>query len=78
MTVKELINKLQSYPTDARVVVAGYEDGCNDIDIIQQISIKLSANKEWYYGTHEESEENNTVPAILLAGENKNSEDNEL
>lgn len=68
MTVKELINELQSYPIDARVVVAGYEDGYNDIDIMQHISIKLNANKEWYYGAHEKSEENNAVPAILLGG----------
>ncbi len=78
MTVKELINKLQSYPTDVRVVVEGYEGGYDDIDITRQISIKLNVNKEWYYGTHEESEKKNVVHAILLAGKNKNCEDNKL
>ena len=71
MTVEELINNLHSYPSDARIVVAGYEDGYNDVDIIQQISIKLNAKKEWYYGAHEESNEENAVPSILLAGKNK-------
>lgn len=31
MTVKELMQMLESYPQDLRVVVSGYEDGYDNI-----------------------------------------------
>lgn len=69
MNVKELIEILEKYPPDMRVVVEGYEDGYDDITIIKELSIKLNANKEFYYGAHAEIEEGG-VSALLLAGEN--------
>lgn len=56
MTVKELIEILQRLPNqDIRVVVSGYEGGCNDltVDNITLIKIRLNANTAWYYGKHE-------------------------
>ncbi len=41
MTVAELINALQTYPPDARVVVLGYESGYDDITLIKQVAILL-------------------------------------
>ncbi len=49
MTVSELIELLQEYPTSLRVVVNGYEEGYDDLSP-EQISIaKISLNT----GTHD-------------------------
>ncbi len=49
MIVSELIDLLREYPADLRVVVNGYEDGCDDLSP-RQISItKISLNT----GTHD-------------------------
>ena len=48
MTVSELIELLQAYPTNLRVVVNGYEEGYDDLSP-EQISVaKISLNT----GTH--------------------------
>jgi hypothetical protein len=74
MTIKELTDLLSQYPPDTRVVVAGYEGGFNDITIHKIIHLKLDANKEWWYGQHEEVRSSGE-PALLLAGENRISEE---
>ena len=73
MTTTELIEKLKQFPSDTIVVVSGYEDGYNDIYNVKQISIKLNANKEEYYGAHKAYTGEDAVPAISLLGENKYS-----
>ena len=40
MTVRELIQKLQAMPQDAKVVVRGYEDGVDDISEINLCKLK--------------------------------------
>ena len=75
MTIQELIGLLANYPPGMRVVVRGYEDGYNDIDTIKEVSIILNANEEWYYGTHADSRDDSSVQALLLAGENRNGEE---
>lgn len=74
MTIQQLTSLLSQYPPDTRVVVAGYEGGFNDIAIHKIIGLKLNANKEWYYGQHEE-DESSEIKALLLAGENRISEE---
>lgn len=55
MKVSELIELLQQYPADTRVVVGGYEGGVEDLhpESLQIIPVKLNANDNWYYGAHE-------------------------
>ena len=53
MTVKELIEKLQTLDPDLRVLTSGYEGGFNDIDISKPETFCLNVNTEWYYGPHE-------------------------
>lgn len=74
MTIQQLTALLSQYPPDTRVVVAGYEGGFNDITIQKIIHLKLDANKEWWYGQHEEVRSSGE-PALLLAGENRISEE---
>jgi hypothetical protein len=72
MTVKQLIKQLEDLKDQsARVVIRGYEGGVDDVYGLEHIRIKLDANKEWYYGKHEEwydqkSEEVGAVSAIRI------------
>ena len=54
MTVKELVEFLEKYPDDLRVVVNGYEDGYDDI-LPGRISIRkiqLDAGTQDWEGQH--------------------------
>lgn len=54
MTVKELIEQLQTLPSDTHVFVRGYEDGyANSGPIGNIVDMVLDYNIEWYYGKHE-------------------------
>ena len=55
MTVKELIQILESYPNDLRVVVNGYEGGFDDIapERISVTKIQLDVGTEDWEGQHE-------------------------
>ena len=58
MTVKQLIEELQKLDPDKMVVTSGYEGGFNEIISIGEIRLKLNVNANtWYYGDHEEAEE---------------------
>ena len=54
MTVAELIEQLQNYPSDMRVLTLGYEGGYNDVKLnTEEIVFNFSKNDAWYYGPHE-------------------------
>ena len=53
MTVKELIEKLQSLDQELPVFIDGYEGGCNDLTDLVNIEVVRDVNTEWYYGSHE-------------------------
>lgn len=53
MKVKDLIEVLSQYDAELPVLVDGYEGGCNDVDLIEEIEIVKDVNTEWYYGSHE-------------------------
>ena len=54
MTVKELMELLNKYPDDLRVVVNGYEDGYDDIspERISTTRIQLDAGTHDWEGKH--------------------------
>jgi hypothetical protein len=71
MTIAELIEELQNYPQDTRVVVRGYEGGVNDVDYVEETEIYLNYNTASYYGKHEvveyaTSRDCEKVPAVYL------------
>ena len=55
MTVKELIEKLQTLDPELHVFVSGYEGGYEDVGISPIKEIALNYHTEWYYGKHEEA-----------------------
>jgi hypothetical protein len=55
MTVSELIQELQTYPPDARVVVLGYESGYDDITKVKEIAILPEENPSWYKGRYDDA-----------------------
>jgi len=79
ITIKELIEKLQQFPPETRVVVAGYEGGFNDIAWVDGLDIALNVHTEDYYGAHNTATAVkgtfNIVPAVALRGYNNNTED---
>jgi hypothetical protein len=80
ITIKELIEKLQQFPPETRVVVAGYEDGFNDIAWVDGLDIALNVHTEDYYGAHENPEDAKgafeIVPAVALRGYNHHAKGN--
>ena len=57
MTVKELIEQLQTIDPDLHVFVRGYEGGYNDAGPISDTKeFALNYHTEWYYGYHEEAD----------------------
>jgi len=58
MIIEELIQQLQRYPKNSRVIVQGYEDGFDEVTTVKEISIKPNTSHEWYM--------ENILKAILL------------
>ena len=55
MTVSELIQQLQNYPSDMRVLTLGYEGGYDDIGLkTKNIVFNVNSKDTWYYGSHDE------------------------
>jgi hypothetical protein len=65
MTVKELIEQLQTLDQDSRVFVRGYEAGYDDINSVKTAQIVLNVNNVWYYGKHDTLERENRRDRIL-------------
>ena len=83
MNVRELMEPLSQFDPDTRVVVAGYENGFNDITQIQPCEIRLNVYQDWFYGSHAKADSaqiQQLLPdapiatAVVLQGENQNSE----
>ncbi len=66
MTVKELMDKLIELPADCRVVVQGYEDGFDDISIIETISVEKNPDDAWYYGRFVSTSEGGEETVLLF------------
>jgi len=63
MTVKELIEQLQTLDPDLHVFVQGYEGGYNHAGPIGNVrEIALDVHEEWYYGKHEDADSDYYVP----------------
>jgi len=53
MTVKELIEKLQTLDQEMPVFINGYEGGYDDLTDLTNIEVVKDVNTQWYYGSHE-------------------------
>lgn len=77
MTVQELIEILKQQDPDKRVIVHGYEGGFHDVEGLKFIPIKLNEWSSWYYGPHEQTEDEEAIEIALLVERvpNPNSRD---
>lgn len=71
MTIKELINYLEKYNPDDRVFVNGYEDGFDEVDHIEQVTVVKDERKNdncWYIGSYKKvsSNKKNSIKGIVL------------
>jgi hypothetical protein len=69
MTVRELIEQLQTLDPELRVFNRGYEAGLDDVNGISKvINVELNHYTEWYYGDHKEVDDEapNTVKGIVI------------
>jgi hypothetical protein len=58
MNVQQLIEELQKYPPDMRVIRKGYEGGYHDLTSPESKLIRLNVYElnQWYYGPHEDED----------------------
>ena len=63
MTVKELIEQLQTLDPELHVFVSGYEGGYRYVELEDEImEIALDVHDEWWYGKHEDADSSYFVP----------------
>ena len=75
MTAQQLIQHLQTLPSNTKIVVRGYEDGYNDILQLKEVNIKLNSNAYTWDGEYENSTVTDARTAINLYGENQHPKD---
>ena len=69
MTVKELIEQLQTLDPDLHVFVSGYEGGYKYVELENEImEIALDVHDEWWYGKHEDADSSYFVPDKIVKG----------
>jgi hypothetical protein len=68
MTVKELIEQLQQLDPELNVFVDGYEGGYDDVVISEIKNIALDVHNEWYYGKHDNFNENEHIDNTVVKG----------
>ncbi len=66
MTVKELINLLETMPQDVLVVTEGYEDGYDTVKKVSIIGVEENPQKNWWDGKYIESEKQESRSVVLL------------
>ena len=67
MTVKELINILETMPQNALVVTEGYEDGYDRVKDVSVICVSENPQKDWWNGKYiEECQKVEFMQAVLL------------
>ena len=75
MNVGELIERLESEPLDARVVVDGYEGGYSDLapGLIKRMDLHLNthAEHEWWDGRHDYYGDGPVVECLVLHRESR-------
>lgn len=73
MRVDELIALLTQMPTNADVVVKGYEGGVDDVVDVTLVQIRKDVHQEWYYGKHA-IDDTSDVQAVFIAGPKRQPE----
>lgn len=58
MNVQQLIEELQNYPPEMRVILNGYEDGYDDLESLKTTQIRLNVHNkdDWWCGRHDDAD----------------------
>lgn len=73
MKVIDLLALLSQMPSEADVVVKGYEGGVDDVVNVNLVKIKKNVNDEWYYGKHA-IDEDSDIQAVFIQREERQAE----
>jgi hypothetical protein len=73
MKVIDLLALLSQMPSEADVVVKGYEGGVDDIVSVKLVKIKKNVNDEWYYGKHA-IDEDGDIQAVFIQREERQAD----
>ena len=73
MTAEELIRHLKTLPSDTRILVEGYETGCDDIEELQPLEVfRYSRAQEWdgqyQTDTRFRPRDEKSFPAVMIRG----------
>ena len=77
MIIEELIQQLQRYPKNSRVIVQGYEDGYDEVTIVSEIYIQPNTSHEWYNGKYIKSDNAASETAVLIFSTDRMRSSNE-
>jgi hypothetical protein len=68
MTVAELIERLQQFPPEARVVTPGFdENGLDDVEEVVEVAVIFHDEKECgHYGRHEDAPDGTPPNAVYI------------
>ena len=73
MKVIDLLALLSQMPSEADVVVKGYEGGVDDVVNVNLVKIKKNVNDEWYYGKHT-IDEDSDIQAVFIQREERQAD----
>lgn len=73
MKVIDLLTLLSQMPSEADVVVKGYEGGVDDVVNVKLVKIKKNVNDEWYYGKHA-IDEASDIQAVFIQREERQAD----
>ena len=73
MKVVDLLALLTQMPSEADVVVKGYEGGVDDVVNVSLVKIKKNVNDEWYYGKHA-IDEDSDIQAVFIQREERQAD----
>ena len=71
MTVEELISLLKQQPGDHEVVVQSYEGGYDLVTDVDTIKIEPVADRRWYYGMYDRSENSGDETVLIWSRYNR-------
>jgi hypothetical protein len=70
MNVKDLIEKLKTFPAGTQVLVQGYEGGYDDIARIDEKTVIKDPEAAEYYGEYDDAENSGkgAVESVVITG----------
>lgn len=68
MKVSELIDALKTMPTDAQVLVQGYESGYDDIVRLEERPVVKNADTNDWDGEYDDAENDSATKAVVILG----------